>query len=78
MALVTTFLSRRSEEINEEEVRPTLAPVLRDARHARDPADLAQERSRPRQGPGARLADTYPDERAHGAPATAAKARVWP
>src|SRR5215471_15603 len=79
MRLVSTLHSRLLEEIHEGEVHPALAPVLRDARHARDPADdPAQERSRTRQGPGAGLADTCPDERAHGAPSPAAKARLWP
>src|SRR5215468_6988540 len=79
MELVTTLHSRRLEKIHEGEVHPALAPVLRDARHARDPADdPAQERSRPPQGPGAGLADTYPDERAYGAPAPTTEARLWP
>src|SRR5215472_17692797 len=79
MVLVTTLHSGRSKEIDEEEAHRARASVPRKARHARDPADdPAQERSRPRQGPGAGLADTCPDERAHGAPSPAAKARLWP
>src|SRR5262249_5886673 len=69
MTLVTTLHSRRSQEIHEgeAEAHPPRAPVPRKARHARDPADVAQDGPRLSAGPGLGLADTDPDERADGA-----------
>src|SRR5215470_19633835 len=78
MALVTTLHSRPSQEIDEEEAQPARAPVPREARHARDPAGVAQDGPRLSAGPGLGLADADPDELADRAPAPPEEARLWP
>src|SRR5262249_6339505 len=61
-----------------EEAHPARAPVLRKARHARDPEGTAQDGPRRSAGPGLGLADADQDDRAYRAPAPARQARLWP